>query len=183
MADENITNEEGLEPSVEDLKAQIEQLQADNAKLKQATTNASSDAAKYKKELRERQTEQERKAEEEAEEKAKLLARLEELETASRNEKGKAGFLSVGFSEATAKDVTDAFYKGDLDAFIPLLKSFVTEHDKAITAESVRRTPPPASGGNGAKQYTKEQFMAMSYKEMNDLYNSDPELYNTLRNS
>lgn len=177
----NKTDETEL--SIEDLKAQIEQLQSDNEKLKKATTNASADASKYKKELQARMTEQERKDEEEAEEKRKLMARLEELETASRNEKGKAGFIGIGLSESAAKDATEAFYKGDVDTFATLMKNFLSDHDKALKAESVRGMTPPASGGTGTTQYTKEQFEKLSYRELNELFTNDPEQYQKLRNS
>lgn len=168
--------------SIDDLKAQIEKLQADNEKLKQATTNASADASRYKKELRDRMSEQERRAEEEAEEKRKLIERLEELETASRNEKGKAGFIGIGFTDTAAADATEAFYRGDATAFTALLKTFLADHDKALKAEGVRNTVPPASGGTG-KSYTKEQFDKMSYRELNELYANDPEQYQKLLNS
>ena len=183
MADDVKKTDGTDDVSIEDLKAQIEQLQADNEKLKQATTNASSDAAKYKKELRERMSEQERKAEEEAEEKRKLIERLEELETASRNEKGRAGFIGVGFTDSAARDATEAFYKGDAEAFTALLKTFLTDHDKALKAEGIRNTVPPASGGVQPQTITKEQFDKMSYRELNELYAKDKDTYDRLKNS
>ena len=182
MADE-VNMNETTDVSIEDLKAQIEQLQADNEKLKRATTNASADASKYKKELQSRMSEQERKDAEEAEEKRRLLERLEELETASRNERGKAGFIGLGFADSAAKDATEAFYRGDIDAFATLFRNFLTDHDKALKAESVRNTTPPFGGSSIQQTVTKEQFDKMSYRELNELFTKDPELYNKLKTS
>ena len=62
MADLETTNEVVAdEVSIDDLKAQIAQLTSDNERLKKATTNASADASKYKKELQARMSAQERK--------------------------------------------------------------------------------------------------------------------------
>ena len=181
MADENEKND-GQELSIEDLKAQLAQLQADNDKLKKAQSNASADAAEYKRKLHEKMSADEKRAEDEAEEKRKMVERIAELEAAQRNEKGKSGFISMGFSESAAKDATDAFYAGDLDKFLSLHKTFLSDHDKAIQAEGVRNMVPPASGSTGQKQYTKEEFDKMSYRELNELYTKDPEQYQKLVN-
>lgn len=183
MADEMEKKDETVEVSIEDLQAQIAQLQKDNEKLKQANTNASADAAEYKRKLREKQSAEEKRAEEEAEEKRKMSERIAELEAAQRNEKGKAGFIGFGFSESAALSATEAFYNGDFDGFTTIMKTFLSDHDKAIKAESVRGMTPPASGGTGPKQYTKEDFDKMSYRELNELYTKDPEQYEKLRNS
>ena len=175
--------DETTDVSIEELKAQIERLQSDNEKLKKANTNASADASKWKKELQSRMSEQERKDAEEAEEKQKLLARLEELETNSRNDKGRAEFIGFGLNEIAAKDATDAFYKGDLSGFMKVMKTYIADHDKAIKAEGIRNTVPPASGGTGVKQYTKEDFDKLSYRELNDLFVKDREQYDRLKNA
>jgi len=184
MAENEQTNvNETPEVSIEDLQAQIERLTADNEKLKKATTNASADASKWKKELQSRMSEQERKDAEEAEEKQKLLQRLEELETSSRNDKGRAEFIGFGMSEITASDATEAFYSGDLAGFMKVMKTYMTDHDKALKAEGIRNTVPPASGAGQPQTYTKEQFDRMSYRELNELYTKDPEQYQRLRDS
>lgn len=183
MADEQTKVDETAEVSIEDLQAQIERLTADNEKLKKATTNASADASKWKKELQSRMSEQERRDAEEAEEKQKLLARLEELETSSRNEKGRAEFIGFGMNETAASDATQAFYAGDLAGFMKVMKNHMTDHDKALKAEGIRNTVPPASGTGSVPKYTKEQFERMSYSELNKLFTDDPEQYNALMNS
>lgn len=174
---------ETSEVSIEDLKAQIEKLTSDNEKLKKATTNASADASKWKKELQSRLSEQERKEQEEADEKRRLLDRVAELEASARNNMGTAAFVGVGMTDSVAKSATEAFYSGDVAAFTTMLKGFLTDHDKAIKAEGVRNTTPPFGGSTTAPAVTKEQFDKMGYRELSELYNKDPDLYNKLRNS
>ena len=111
-----------------------------------------------------------------------MAERIAELEADRRNEKGKAGFIGLGFDESAAVNATKAFYEGDAEAFTALLKGFLAEHDKGLKAESVRGMTPPASGGTQHK-YTKEDFDKMSYRELNELYQKNPELYQELKNT
>lgn len=184
MADLETTNEVAAdEVSIDDLKVQIAQLTSDNERLKKATTNASADASKYKKELQARMSEQERKEQADEDEKRRLLERVAELEANARNSEGNTAFVGIGYSDTSAKDATEAFYKGDLPAFMKIMKTFLTDHDKALKAEGVRNTTPPFGGGSIPKTITKEQFDKMTYTELNELYEKDPDTYNALRNT
>lgn len=184
MADLETTNEVVAdEVSIEDLKAQIERLTSDNERLKKATTNASADASKYKKELQARMSEQERKEQADEDEKRRLLERVAELEANARNSEGNTAFVGIGYSDTSAKDATEAFYKGDLPAFMKIMKTFLTDHDKSLKAEGVRNTTPPFGGGSIPKTITKEQFDKMNYTELSELYEKDPDTYNALRNT
>ena len=63
MANElETTNGTENTPDTSELEARIKALETENGKLRQANTNASAEASKYKKQLQEKQTEEERKA-------------------------------------------------------------------------------------------------------------------------
>lgn len=162
------------------LQAEIEKLKADNEKLKNAQSNASSDAAKYKKELQARMSEQE-KAETAAKEMLEnLKAENERLKREQNIANGTAGFLSIGFENDLASKAAEHFYAADFSKLIETFKTFIAAHDKALAADSLRKTPRPGSGGNGP-EISKEQFAKMNYTERAKLFEENPDLYNQLK--
>ena len=50
---DEVMETEPTEPTLDELKAKLEKLEAENIKLKSAQSNASADASKYKKQLQE----------------------------------------------------------------------------------------------------------------------------------
>ena len=160
-------------PDLDAMKAEIERLKEENGKLKNAQSNASADASKYKKELQARMSEQERAAAETKE----LIERLEaENAKHKRNEDiavKNAAFLGLGFDEALAREAAEATCDNNFDAFI-------TERDKAREAEALRNTPRPTVGATD-KAITKEDFANMKYADRVKLLAEQPELYNQLK--
>lgn len=184
--DENTTNavteQQGApEPDVtlETLKAELDRLKDENSKLKNAQSNASADASKYKKQLQERMTEQERAANETKE----LIERLKsENAQMKRNQtlaEQTSGFMGIGFDADLAKKAAEAHVDGDFSSMINTLRDFITQHDKNIRADELRNTPRPGAGAV-ALAVSKEQFENMNYKERLKLYNEQPDLYNEL---
>ena len=162
-----------------ELKAELERLKEENSKLKNAQSNASADASKYKKQLQERMTEQERAANETKE----LIERLkEENAQMKRNQtlaEQTSGFMGVGFDAELAKKAAEAHVDGDFSSMINALKDFITQHDKSIRADELRNTPRPGVGGTDPA-ITKEQFDNMNYQERLKIYNEQPDLYKEL---
>ena len=165
--------------SLDFLKAELEKLKVENGKLKSAQTNASADAAKWKREAREKMDAQARAEAETKELIDSLKAENERLkrdqEVASRT----AAYVGVGFEEGLAKKAAEA-YGSDHNGFMDALKAFITAHDKALQADSLRSTPRPGNGAV-APAVTKEQFDKMKYTERAKLYEEQPELYKELR--
>ena len=108
----DIENYDTMTP--EEKVAALEERYADGEKLKAALDKASSEAATYKKQLREKQTDEEAKAAKEAEERATLLARVEELEREKLVNSYVTSYLSLGYDEKTAKSTAEALAKGDM---------------------------------------------------------------------
>ena len=164
--------------TLDSLKSELEKLRAENGKLKNAQSNASADASKWKKQLQERMSEQERAENATKELIDSLKAENERLkrdqEVASRT----AAYVGVGFDESLAKKAAEA-YGSDHDGFMDALKAFITAHDKALQADALRSTPRPGNGGT-APAITKEEFAKMNYSERVKLFNENPDLYQEL---
>lgn len=170
---------EEKELTLDELKAEIARVKTENEKLRTANTNASADASKYKKQLAEKMTAEE-KAKAESEE---ALRKMQEELNALRKDKNildrTARFLAVGLSEELAKSAADAWENGDENKVFEHIKTFITEHDKALEAEALKKTPKPGSGSS-TTTVTKEEFAKMGYAEMEKLYKENPELYKEL---
>ena len=178
----NVTNEQGNNDaaSLSALQAELEKMKAENEKLKNAQSNASADASKYKKELAARMTEEEKRAAETKELIEQLKADNAALKRSQALAEHKAGLVGIGFEGDLAEKAANAFFDNDFTAFAGHLKDFITAHDKAMVAEGIKNTPRPGVGGVGAQAITQEQFDKMGYSERLKVFNEQPELYKTL---
>lgn len=163
-----------------ELQAEIDRLKGENAKLKNAQSNASADASKYKKALQERMSEQERAATEAKELMDQLKAENAELKRSQTLAEHRAGYIGLGFDEATAEKAAAATYDGDFTNLMAAFKEFVAAHDKALLADAVRNTPRPGAGSADAQTVTREQLDKMNYSQRVKLFAEQPELYKTL---
>ena len=174
-----IENYENMTP--EEKVAALEAYEPDMSGFvpKDALDKATSEAASYKKQLREKQSDEEAKAQKEAEERAELVARLEQLE----HEKAVNGYvnsyLSMGYDEKTAKSSAEALAKGDMATVFENQKIHNENREKAIRAELLKETPRP-EGGSPDVGMTLDKFKKMSDKERYDFSVSNPEQYRTL---
>lgn len=139
----------------------------------------SSEAAAYKKQLREKQSDEEAKAAKEAEEKEKLLARLEELEREKTVGSYTNAYLALGYDEKTAKATAEALAKGDMETVFANHKTHNETREKALRAELLKQTPPPASGTPDGGM-TLEKFRKMSAQERYTFSVENPEEYKML---
>ena len=85
------------------LQAELERLKGENAKLKNAQSNASADAAKYKRALNERMSEQERAETQNKELIEQLKADNAQLKRERTLAKQNAGFVGVGYEADAAE--------------------------------------------------------------------------------
>lgn len=163
------------------LQAELERLKGENAKLKNAQSNASADAAKYKRALNERMSEQERAETQNKELIEQLKADNAQLKRERTLAKQNAGFVGVGYEADAAEKAATAFYDQDFNGFMAVFKDFLAAHDKSLLADTVRQTPRPGAGGTD-KTVTREQFDKMGYSERAKLFNEQPDVYQTLTN-
>lgn len=139
----------------------------------------SSEAASYKKQLREKQSDEEAKTAKEAEEKAALMARLEELEREKTIGTYTTAYLALGYDEKTAKASAEALAKGDMETVFANQKTNNETREKALRAELLKQTPPPASG-TPDKGMTLDELKKMSPQERYNFSVSNPEEYKHL---
>ena len=135
-------------PSVEELMTQLAKERAEKAKLKNSFDEASSEAAKYKRQLREKQTAKEIEDEEKQKEAEAHKAYVAELENFKKKAEAKARWALLGMSEDLATKAAEAEVKGDMDE----LASVQKKHQDALLKQKEKewlKSRPDINAGNG----------------------------------
>ena len=178
MAKIDISKIEGYETmTVEEKLAALEALELpDVDKMKSALDKATSEAAGYKKQLRERMTEDEAAKAKAAEDMASVMAELETLRADKAISDYTAQFMGIGYDEKLAKSTAAALHKGDMATMFKNHATFVTEREKVMKAELLKDTPTPPAG-DGDKGVTKEAFMKMTLAEKQKFATENPDAY------
>lgn len=175
--------EMSAEDKVKALEAlDIEDNAAELKKYKDATSKANSEAAEYKRQLKELQAKEEKGASDTEKQMAEMQKQIETLQKEKTISERKASFLKFGMSEENADKFSEAFTNGDSKSFFEAMTSFVTEHDKAYKAELLKSTPRPNGEGGKAPEMTLEKFRKLSMAEKNEFANKYPEEYAKLYN-
>ena len=121
---------------------------------KDALDKVASEAASYKKQLREKMTAEEEKAEREAEERAALQRRVEELERERTIHGYVSSYLAMGYEEKMAKATAEALVAGDMETVFENQKTFAAAQAKALRAEILKSTPRPTGGSEPKVDYS-----------------------------
>lgn len=100
----------------EDNSAEIE-------RLKNALSKSNSEAAGYKKQLREKMTEDEQKKQKEQEEREELQNKYDKLLRESIIAKNKAKLVALGYDESLADETAEAMADGDSEKVLPISRS------------------------------------------------------------
>lgn len=170
----DIENYEEMSP--EEKIAALEANYSSVAQHKANADRAASEAADYKKKLRERMSEDEAKAAKEAEERATLLARVEQLEQEKAVSTYTNAYLAMGYDEKLAKSSAEALAKGDMDAVFKIQKTHAENREKALRTELLKATPTPAPGKTEVGK-TKEEFSRMTLAEKAKFAEEHPDEY------
>jgi hypothetical protein len=140
---------------------------------------ATSEAAQYKKSLREKMTEDEAAKAKAAEDMATIMAELETL----RNEKAiseyTTQFMGIGYDEKLAKSTAEALQRGDMAVMFKNHATFVANREKDMKAELLKGTPTPPAG-DAPKGMTREDFSKLSLAEKAKFAAENPERYNEI---
>ena len=121
---------------------------------KDALDKVASEAASYKKQLREKMTAEEEKAEREAEERAALQQRVQELEREKTIHEYVTSYLAMGYEESLAKTTAEALVAGDMETVFENQRSFAQAREKALRAEILKTTPRPMGGSEPKVDYS-----------------------------
>ncbi len=171
--------------SVEDIEKALESidLPTDNSaeidRLKAALSKSNSEAADYKKQLREKMSAEELKAKEDAEKWEEIVKERDALLREKTIATHKAKYLSLGYDENLANDTAEAMANGELDKVFANQKKHLETVEKKIRADVLKETPSP-EGGNGSETITKEKFLKMPIDEQMKFSTEHPEEYKKL---
>lgn len=116
-------------------------------RLKAALSKSNSEAADYKKQLREKMTAEEAKAKEDAEKLEELIRERDALLREKTVAGYKAKYLALGYDEGLAGDTAEAMAKGETDKVFANHKKHLDATEKKIRADVLRDTPKPEGGG------------------------------------
>jgi hypothetical protein len=171
--------------SVEDIEKALESVEmpTDNSaeidRLKAALSKSNSEAAEFKKQLREKMSAEELKAKEDAEKIEELTKERDALLREKTISSHKAKYLSLGYDESLANETAEALANGDLDKVFANQKKHNESVEKKIRADVLKETPLP-EGGNGSETITKEKFLKMTTAEQYKFSVEHPEEYKKL---
>ena len=138
-----------------------------------------SEAATYKKQLREKMSEEEIKAKEDAEKYEAIVKERDALLREKTIATHKAKYLALGYDEKLADDTAEALVEGNLDRVFGNQKKHIESVEKKIRADVLKETPKP-EGGKGSDTMTREKFSKMSLMEQLNYSNEHPEEYKQL---
>lgn len=156
----------------EDNSAEIE-------RLKNALSKSNSEAAGYKKQLREKMTEDEQKKQKEQEEREELQNKYDKLLHESVIAKNKAKLVALGYEEALADETAEAMADGDSDKVFANQQKHLASFEKKVRAEALKDTPKPTPDGD-SKTMTLEKFRKLNPTERHKFYTEHPEEYKEL---
>lgn len=168
--EENLTNAteqtETQETETVNWEEKYQALMTENARLKKATDKATSEAANYKKQLREKQSADEIAMQEKAEQEAERLKELEELrreKTVSTIEKN---YLKLGYLPDEAQKMAIAEADGDSETRFAIMASVDERKHKEFVTEQLKNRPLVNTGSNGAgNTLTKQQIMSIKDRD------------------
>lgn len=123
---------------------------------------ASSEAAKFKKQLNEKLSEEEVKERERAEQQTEKDNELKSLRKEVAVSKYKAKYIALGYEEKAADEAASAVYDGDFDKIFELQSKNIEAVRKSAESDAMKKTPAPNNGGSDEEKMTLAQ--AMAYK-------------------
>ena len=174
---EGMTVEE-IETALKDIDLPTDN-SAEIDRLKNALSKSNSDAANYRKQLRDKMSAEEIKAKEDAETIEELKKERDALLREKTIAGHKANYLALGYDEKLANETAEAMVNGELDKVFANQKKHIEAVEKKIRADVLKDTPKP-EGGNGSDTMTKEKFSKMDIAEQYKYSIDHPEEYKTL---
>ena len=185
MAKINTANIEGYDTmTAEEKLAALEALEMPEPDYsgwvkKDVADKYASEAAGYKKQLRERMSEDEAAKAKAAEDMAAMKEELEALRTEKVVTENTNKFLGLGYDEKLARETAAALNKGEMDIVFKNHAKFIESREKALRAEILKETPSPAAG-NGETKLNRADFAKMTLAEKAKFAQENPEQFNEI---
>ncbi len=158
----------------------LAQLTIENKKLKMASDKAASEAAAFKKQLREKLSADEIAMQEKAEKEAQKDEELNKLRKENTVNKFTAQFLALGYDAESAAKAANSQYENDTDELFKIQNSFLEAQAAAIKENLMKSMPTPPMSNTGEINMTKEEFDKLGYTERLELKQKNPQAYEAL---
>lgn len=156
----------------------LQQLIMENAKLKKSFDKTSSEAAAYKKQLREKLSADEISLQEKAEKELEKEEKLNQLLKENTIAKLEKGFLTLGYSGELATKAATAQFENDTDELFKIQKEYQDSFAKKIEAEWLKNRPEANMGtGESGSKVTKEEFDGYGYLQKVEFKQKNPLTY------
>lgn len=139
-------DEDDQDDNTPNLAEENASLKVQVAKMKKAMDKATSEAASYKKQLREKQTAEEIALQEKAEKEAEREEAYQKLLKENTVTKYEKNFLSLGYSEELATRAANAQYDGDTEELFKIQQDFQSALLRQKEAEWAKSRPNPQAG-------------------------------------
>lgn len=153
---------------------------SDVTRLKGMLSDRNSEIAKLKKDLKSHLTDEEARKAAEQEDREKLEEENKSLKEQLTVSANKANLISLGYSDALAEATAKAMYAGDTTTVLANQKQFLAEHDKAVIAEQMRKTPTPGTGSGTPEGMTLKKLRDMSQADRVKYATEHPDEYKEL---
>ena len=182
MAKIDVSKIEGYESmSAEEKLAALEALELPDPDYsgyvkKDVADKYASEAASFKKQLREKMTEDEAAKAKAAEDLAAAMEELEHYRVKDAISEYTTQFMGLGYDEALGRATATALQKGDMSVMFKNHAKFVADREKALKAELLKSTPTPPAG-DGDKGLTKDAFQKMTLAEKQKFATENPDAY------
>ena len=148
-------------------------------RLKNALSKSNSEAADYKKQLREKMSADELKAKEDADAFEKLKNDHDALLRKIAISDNKSKLLELGYDAKLADETAEAMANGELEKVFANQKKHLEAVEKKIRSDILKDTPKP-DGGNSGNTMTKDAFRKMTPQERFQFSKDNPEEYKNL---
>ena len=168
--------------SVEEIESALESIElpsdgsAEIERLKTALSKSNSEAADYKRQLKEKMSAEELKAKEDAEKWEEMEKNYNALLKKDAVSTNKAKLLGLGYEETLADETAEAMVNGELDKVFANQKKHLDALEKKIRSEILKDTPKP-DGGKSSDTMTREKLREMSAQERYEYSVNNPEKY------
>ena len=166
--------------TAEEISKALESIEAPSnteiEKLKAAVSKANSEAADYKKKLKDAETAKMSEEEKKTQELADLKEQLETLRKEKAIADNKAEFIALGYDDAMATESANALLANDFQTVFKNQKAFLEGYSKKIEGDLLKGTKRPGVN-TGTPTITAEQFDKMNYTERVKLKAENPTLF------
>lgn len=185
MAKIDITKIEGYaDMTAEEKLAALESLELPEQDFtgwvkKDVADRYASEAAEFKRKLRQQMSEDEAAKAAALEEQEQMRKELEALKREKYISENTAKFLEIGYDGKMAAETAEALLDGKMEVLFQNHAKHIANRERALKAELLKGTEKPPAG-EGGHEMTKEQFRALSLMEKQRMASEQPDVYKAM---